>query len=87
MAFFYEGDNRDLSAWVVCDDGNQERIDCPKYCKVDAIKACFHEKEVGGVYAVCSDVYGLKYKIHFIKEAEYILKLFSTYGLLSKRCR
>ena len=35
----------------------------PKYCKLDAIDACFQDNEVGGFNAVCGDIYEHKYKI------------------------
>ena len=59
----------------------------PKYCKGYGIEAFFRYKEVGDVYAVCGDLDGHKYKIHCTKEADYVMKLFSTHGSLSKRCR
>ena len=58
----------------------------PKYCKGDAIEAFFQDKEVGDVYAVCGDMDGHKYKIHRMKEYDYVMNLFSTHGLLFKWC-
>ena len=43
-------------------------------------------KEVGDVYAVFVDMHGHKYKIHCMKGADYVMKLFSTHGSLSKWC-
>ena len=31
-------------------------------------------------------MYGHKYKMQCMKEADYVMKIFSTHGLLSKRC-
>ena len=52
----------------------------PKYCKGDSIEACFQDKEVGGVYAVCGDMGVHKYNIQCIKEADYFMNIFSTHG-------
>ena len=69
------------------EDGDQEKRYWPKYCKGDSIEAFFRDKEVGGVYAFCVDMYGHKYNIQCTKEADYVMKIFSTHGLLSKGCR
>ena len=53
----------------------------------DTMKACLQDKGVGYIYAVCGDMDGNKYKIQCIKEADYVMNLFSTNGSLSKRCR
>ena len=58
-----------------------------KYCKVDSIEALLRDKEVGYVSAFCSDLDTHKYKIKCIKEADCVMKIFITYGLLSQRCQ
>ena len=53
----------------------------------DTMKACLQDKGVGYIYAVCGDIDGKKYEIKCIKEASYVIKLFNTNRLLSKRRR
>ena len=63
----------------------------PKYFRGDAIYSFFQDKEVGDVYDVCGDLDGHKYKIQCMKEADYVMNIYSPLmarclNVVAKRC-
>ena len=81
-----EGASMYVSAWGVWDNGDQEKN------KIDRNNArempLKHASETRrlGMFMIFGDMDGQNYKIKCMKEAGYVIKLFSTHGLLSKRC-